>query len=185
MKDNSLENSLSLTLIESGKRSISGFSVPSVTVAIFLPTVVDGFEFLSSVERRDALKLFWIFLEKKHFFLDLAITAFIFWLLFAGDKNSSTADFMWNNMSPQGKVYQTLQQGISTGTHRCLRGYWSNWIIFSLPKEKPCQRALARTETFLRFPSAAPARMGVTESEAGRARGRGREQGVLATWRKR
>lgn len=64
MKDNSLENSLSLTLIEPGKRSISGFSVPSVTVAIFLPTVVDGFEFLSSVERRDALKLFWIFLEK-------------------------------------------------------------------------------------------------------------------------
>lgn len=112
MKDNSLENSLSLTLIESGKRSISGFSVPSGTVAICLPTIVDGFEFLSSVERRDALKLFWIFMKKKHFFfLDLAITAFIFLTPVCWGQG-------WQHSRLPVKQYVTAREDLSNSTTR-------------------------------------------------------------------
>lgn len=161
-----------------------GFLFPVWLLQFFyLPLGVDLV--FSSVERRDAFKPLWILF----FFFNSRSNYhcfYFFWLLFAGDKNSSIVDFMWNK-------YVTTREDLSNYITRDQYQdtllppglYWSNWIIFSLHKEKLCQRALARTKTFLRFPPAAPARMGVTEPKAGRARGRGREQGVLATWRKR
>lgn len=66
-----------------------------------------------------------------------------------------------------------------------MRNTGTSWasagLEYFLPcTREPCQRALARTILSQMFLTIPPARMGVTESEARRARGQGRKQGVLA-----